>query len=60
MVLVDPILPFRHVQIIRCDIKPKSVGRSRDVENKKFTVKSSTTNKNRENRINDGIHISFI
>jgi hypothetical protein len=33
MVLIDAGTRYEHVQIIRCDIKPGSAERSRDVEN---------------------------
>jgi hypothetical protein len=40
MVQVDGGAHFEHVKVIRCDIKPRSVERSRDCENGQFQKKS--------------------
>jgi hypothetical protein len=39
-VLIDAAANFEHVQVIRCDIWPKSVERCRDIENKLISEKS--------------------
>jgi hypothetical protein len=39
MILVDARAYFEHVQVIRCNIKPGSVKRFRDVENDTISAK---------------------
>jgi hypothetical protein len=34
-ILVNAVVHYEHLKVIRCDIKPGSVERSRDVENEK-------------------------
>jgi hypothetical protein len=40
MVPVDEGVRFEHAQVIRCDIKPGSVDRNRDVENAMVSEKN--------------------
>jgi hypothetical protein len=40
IVLVDGVTHSKHVQVIRCDIKPESVEKSRGVENEPISGKN--------------------
>jgi hypothetical protein len=41
MVVIDACSHSEHVQVIRCDFKPGSVERSRDVKNKAILEKNN-------------------